>query len=121
MGNARSVVQRYVLFVLLTLGFLLGVPLGAHAIVYSFTRIDVPGAYNTEAFGINNLGQIVGSYADSNSTGPHGFLARAGKFSVIDVPGAVDTVASGINNLGQIVGSYFLNGTRHGFVARPKK
>jgi hypothetical protein len=29
--------------------------------IYSFTTIDVPGATQTEAFGINDSGQIVGS------------------------------------------------------------
>jgi probable HAF family extracellular repeat protein len=39
----------------------------------SFTTIDVPGATQTCAYGINDLGQIVGSFTDS--AGTHGFLA----------------------------------------------
>jgi uncharacterized membrane protein len=41
----------------------------------TFTTIDVPGAsgsFGTQAYGINNSGQIVGSFQDA--TGVHGFL-----------------------------------------------
>ena len=44
----------------------------ANAANFSFTQIDVPGAIFTEAFGINDAGQIVGGFNDS--TGSHGFL-----------------------------------------------
>ena len=55
------------------------------------------------AEGINNLGQIVGTF--SNSTGfEEGFLDINGVFTTINVPGSVDTAASGINNSGQIIG-----------------
>jgi uncharacterized membrane protein len=44
-----------------------------------FVNIDYPGAYLTEAWGINNAGQIVGVYFDS-ATGPvHGMLVQAEK------------------------------------------
>jgi hypothetical protein len=38
-----------------------------------FTTIDVPSANQTFAYGINNNGQIVGTYSDAS--GVHGFLA----------------------------------------------
>jgi uncharacterized membrane protein len=41
----------------------------------SFTTIDVPGATQTCAYGINDLGHIVGSFTDS--AGTHSFLASA--------------------------------------------
>ena len=37
-----------------------------------FFRLDVPGAYRTEASGINDAGQIVGTYYDE--TGQHAFV-----------------------------------------------
>ena len=37
----------------------------ANAATYSFTPIDVPGARFTDAFGINDAGQIVGGFSDS--------------------------------------------------------
>src|SRR5918997_1075088 len=45
----------------------------ANAVTFSFTQIDVPGADETAAHGINDAGQIVGLFSDS--TGTHGFLA----------------------------------------------
>src|SRR4051795_5836147 len=76
----------------------------ANAATFSFTQIDVPGASFTQAFGINDAGQIVGTFQDS--TGPHGFLDTGGSFTQIDVPGASFTTANGINDAGQIVGTF---------------
>jgi len=39
----------------------------------AFTTINVPGAFHTQAHGINPLGKIVGAFNDSK--GIHGFLA----------------------------------------------
>jgi hypothetical protein len=53
---------------------------GQHGFLYDggvFTPIDVPGASQTLAIGINPRGQIVGFYSDS--TGQHGFLATPKK------------------------------------------
>ena len=44
----------------------------ASATAYTFTTLDVSGAANTRAFGINDLGQIVGFF--NTSTEGHGFL-----------------------------------------------
>ena len=55
------------------------------------------------ANGINDAGQIVGSYANTRSH-ISGFVDNAGTFSTISVPGAADTVATGINDAGQIAG-----------------
>ncbi len=42
-----------------------------HAVSYtSFEMIDFPGAIQTRAIGINNIGQIVGDYEDSSGTIP---------------------------------------------------
>jgi len=63
-------------------------------IAYSFTDIDVPGARGTHAFGINDSGQIVGSF----NFGALGFVDTGGGFTTIDVPGnLVGTDATGIN------------------------
>lgn len=69
----------------------------------TYTSIDVPGAVATQAFGINNAGDIVGSYTDAN-TQTHGFLLRDGVFTTIDMPGFTQTVARGINDSGVICG-----------------
>src|SRR5713101_367718 len=54
----------------------------------AFTTIDVPGATDTGASGINSLGQIMGGYALADGT-RHGFLlAPDGSFTPIDDPDA---------------------------------
>ena len=63
----------------------------------------------TLAYGINDLGVVVGYYLTSLNSGGdccgvHGFQYRSGKFSELDVPGYDDTVVIGINNLGGITG-----------------
>lgn len=70
--------------------------------------IDVPGAVDTRAFGINAVGEVVGSYTDT--TGTHGYLFSDGQFMKIAFPGAVGTEAWGINPQGDIVGRYRLAG-----------
>ena len=102
---------------------LCSVPFQARADSYTFTAIDVPGANSTFASGINDRGQIVGSYIDA--TGGHGFLEKAGTFRPINVPfdfGGLgfDTFASGINNRGQIVGTIDPGPLILGFLRRGK-
>ena len=76
---------------LISLAVILTIPLAflppaTLAIEYTFTPIDVPGAYATHAFGINDSNNIVGYYYDA--TGYHGFLDVGGNFTPIDFPGA---------------------------------
>ena len=84
--------------------------------VYVYTTLNAPAGTNgTGAHGINNLGQIVGTY--QNATGKHGFLESGGTYITLDDPYATlgTTNASDINDAGQIVGS-FQNATgSHGF------
>ena len=70
----------------------------------TFSPIHVAGASSTLPLGINNAGQIVGTFVDS--AGTHGFLKVGGTFSTIDVPGASSTEARGINDAGHIVGDF---------------
>jgi probable HAF family extracellular repeat protein len=70
-----------------------------------FTRLDFPGSRSSQAFGINDRGQVVGEYKDSAGKF-HGYVWERGRFTTIDVPGATATSAFGINNRGQILFSY---------------
>jgi uncharacterized membrane protein len=82
---------------------------------YAFTALDVPGAYSLYsacAAGINDSGQIVGSYDDIDSS--QGFLLDNSGSTSLHLPG--DTYATGINASGQIVGWYFDGTTGHGFL-----
>jgi probable HAF family extracellular repeat protein len=85
--------------------------------------IKVPGASTTEAMGINNLGDIVGSWEDAVTRKRYGFLLSGGVYTPIDIPGAVLTVANDINDAGDIVGTYYepadageLFGASHGYL-----
>lgn len=73
---------------------------------YSFSRIDVPGARATQAWGINAGGDIVGTFVDADFV-QHGFLLQGGNFTTIDFPGADGTDARGIGPGGEIVGNYW--------------
>ena len=56
--------------------------------------------------GINERGQIVGSYTDADGTTRGFLLDWRGRFASIDVPGSTGTQAEKINNRGQVVGVY---------------
>lgn len=75
----------------------------AAPLTYTYTPISVPGSDFTSANGLNNAGQMVGSY--SNSTGTHGFLYSDGAYTT-GCPGGTATTLLGINNGGQVVGTY---------------
>ena len=72
-----------------------------------FTTLDVPfaGATGTEARGINEDGDIVGTYVQTS--GPDGaFLLHEGVYTRININGTTSVDAYGINEEGDIVGSY---------------
>lgn len=79
---------------------------------YSFSTIDIPGAYETYAFGISG-DNIVGYYSDASGT--HGFLYDGTRHVNIDVPGALRTTPIGISG-NRIVGYYTDSGGIHGFL-----
>src|SRR5258708_2479162 len=97
----------------------------------TFTSIDFPGAdAYTEAWKINDNGEIVGRYAGGDSK-YHVYRLNNGSFSLVhDVPGAVQVApgnfieAGGIDNFGDILSNYGSSepcnlgsaGNVHGFV-----
>jgi probable HAF family extracellular repeat protein len=84
------------------------------------TLTDPNGPTTTAANGVNNAGDVVGSYIDSNNIS-HGFLLHNGQYTTLDVPGAAGgqfqgTAALNISNTGEIVGWYNgSDGLTHGF------
>jgi probable HAF family extracellular repeat protein len=81
-----------------------------------FTTIDDPLAtHSTDAFGINDSGQIVGTFGTSNVF-LHGFVLRGSSFTTIDDPieNQFSTEVFDINDAGQIVGHYRDAGGLHG-------
>ena len=89
--------------------------------VYTYTTLDDPSGVmgTTTATGINNAGQIVGTYQTVTSGHQiHGFLYSGGTYTTIDDPLATGkSSATGINDAGQVVGFYLGNdGHFHGFL-----
>ena len=85
---------------------------------YNFVTLKAPfaGVDQTLAYGINDVGSVVGDYHDA--AGSHGFVLDGSTYTPLNVPfsGAQDTVAFGINIFRQIVGSYTITGITHGFL-----
>jgi hypothetical protein len=73
-----------------------------------FTSFEVPGSApgTTAAFGINDEGQVVGTYSDAQGNS-YGFLRIGGTYRAIDLPPGGGTLATGINEDGRVVGNYF--------------
>jgi hypothetical protein len=72
--------------------------------VYSggkFTTVNFPKSSGTQAIGINDGGDVVGLYVDSDGI-QHGYVRKGKKYTSIDVTGDTSTEAWGINNKGQI-------------------
>jgi probable HAF family extracellular repeat protein len=87
----------------------------------TFTPIDVPGAVATIPHGINDIGDIVGSYHDGTTL--RGFIYDGTNYRTVEVPGAFSTSLFRINNQGHIVGYYVMEPSplvfeHHAFVAR---
>lgn len=93
-----------------------------HGFLYSggaYTSIDFPGAASTAVSGINDAGQIIGTYVDTSGN-EHGFVLTGGNFLTMDEPRATTaTVPTGINNLGQVAGWYRDALGDHGYLATP--
>jgi YVTN family beta-propeller protein len=82
-----------------------------------FSTIDFPGATFTQAASINNVGEIVGSYNDSQGVG-HGFLLSNGTFTSITDPAyaCCATYLSAITDTGVVIGvGTDANGMQYGF------
>jgi len=77
---------------------------------YVYSTFDVPFGYFTRAYGINDSGQIVGTYEG----GTGGFLFSGGSFTPLNQPGSAGTFPYGINNSGQIAG--FAGASPHAFL-----
>ncbi len=76
---------------------------------FTFTPINLPQGISASVQGINDSGQIVGSFLDGVHA-DQGFLFDHGTFTTLDVPGSGSTEISAINNSGQMVGTFGNNG-----------
>ena len=65
-----------------------------------FTAVAFPGASGTEATGINDNGEVVGTYFKDRKQ--HGFYLIGTTYTTIDIPHIGSTTAWGVNNVGLI-------------------
>jgi probable HAF family extracellular repeat protein len=88
---------------------------GAKGFVYNrrngnYTLLSYPGSIYTAAYGINDLGHVVGTYA-SDQEGRHSFHAfilKDGVYSTVDAPDPEQMAGAlvSINKQGQAIGDY---------------
>jgi len=83
----------------------------------NYTNIMYPNQPGSQsASGINNLNDVIGSYAIQGGANYNGYLLHQGVFSTINYPGAVTTFPGGINDAGTIAGYWFDSSSiDHGF------
>lgn len=89
-----------------------------------FLTLAVPGASMTQAFGVNDSGEVVGAYTvgTGSSAVMHGFTWRPGHgFTTVDDPHGVGTTTiNGVNDRGDLVGFYTDSaGNTDGMLAMP--
>jgi len=91
----------------------------------ALTILDVPGASETFALGINDSGLVVGYWdlldANFNTLALYGFTWKDGVFieTQINFPGAAGSGLFGVNARGDLSGTWvpdFFSGIEHGFV-----
>lgn len=88
-------------------GFLAHVS-GKKIVTESYEAVNYPHEPPLQAaLGINDSGEIVGTYEDSSGV-YHGYELSGGRFTTLNVPfaGAEGTNAEGLNNSGEIVGAW---------------
>ncbi len=104
-----------VLHALIAVAFVVGLTAGmgrgtVQASERQFTTLDAPQGgtgpgQGTATSGINQHGDIVGSYVDSKGVS-HGFLLHQGRYTKVDYPRSQRTQVFGINAQEDIVGNY---------------
>lgn len=84
------------------------------------TDIGTLGGNDTQAFGINDTGQVVG-YSKTADGNRHAFITGANGVGMIDLmPLNIESTALAINNAGQVVGTYTTSGNAtHAFITGP--
>jgi uncharacterized membrane protein len=82
--------------------------------------MDFPGGVNTQSYGVNDRGTVIGVYQDAGGA-PHAFERIKGVYKTIDLPGGAVTTPLSVNNSNVIVGEFqpTVDVTGRGFVLNP--
>jgi probable HAF family extracellular repeat protein len=89
----------------------------AWAVGYTITDLGTLGGTISDAYGINNNGQVVGYASTAGDAVRHAFLYRNGAMTDLGALGGTESWAYGINNTGQVVGSATTaDGSGHAFL-----
>jgi uncharacterized membrane protein len=90
------------------IGAMFGVSVAAQAAGYSLVNLTPAGASSADAWDVNNVGQVVGSYGGSGFTYSRGYVWSGGVFTTLSGPtGALSLNALGVSDTGAVVGSYY--------------
>jgi hypothetical protein len=81
----------------------------------AYRPLTIPGAVQTTASAINDLGDIAGFYVDAKMV-TKSFLLRGSTLEILAVPGASATEAFGVNDSDQVVGQYTVGKSTYGFI-----
>jgi len=88
---------------------------------YSTVDLHRLCAARSEAWGVNDRGDVVGFYTDAAGA-VHGYVVRRGSISRVDVPETHTTQLYSITNQGVLYGTYDdARGVSHGFIATPSR
>lgn len=79
-----------------------------------FTYFQVPGSNFTQALGINDAGQVFGTYGNNNFPFP-GFLYDGQNFTTVEYPGAQETKVTAVLKSGMVLGYFNNSPTIDGF------
>ena len=78
-----------------------------------YTDFNIPGAYNTKIFGLNDAGNFCGVSDDIETNSA--YVSIGGVVTTFNLTEIYGTTASGLNNLNQCVGSYASAKKYYGF------
>lgn len=79
----------------------------AQAAGYAVTMLAPAGATSSDAWDVNNLGQVVGSFSSAAFTYSRGYVWSNGTFTTLNGPaGTLNLNALGVSDGGAVVGSY---------------
>ena len=87
-----------------------------------FLTLAYPGAAMTQAFGVNDSDEVVGTYTtgSGNNAVTHGFTWWDGKYTSVNIKNASSTALNGVNDEGDLVGFYTdAKGNTDGLLALP--